>query len=56
VLLIAAFALGTTNRVWWKLAEYKLDVPPAWDGMAATQGTLYLTLSDGSVLCLGAKN
>ena len=38
-----------------KLAEYKLDVPPAWDGMAATQGKLYLSLSDGSVLCLGSK-
>jgi len=34
-----------------KLAEYKLDSPPAWDGMAATNGRLYLSTIDGEVLC-----
>lgn len=38
-----------------KLAEYKLDAPPAWDGMAATQGKLYISLNDGSLLCLGRR-
>jgi outer membrane protein assembly factor BamB len=34
-----------------KLAEYKLDAPPAWDGMAVTNGRLYLSLKDGRVVC-----
>ncbi|NQU25596.1 MAG: PQQ-binding-like beta-propeller repeat protein [Candidatus Nealsonbacteria bacterium] len=34
-----------------KLAEYKLDVPPVFDGMAAVAGRLYLTLKDGSIVC-----
>jgi hypothetical protein len=34
-----------------KLAEYKLDTPPAWDGMAAAEGRLYLSTSNGRVLC-----
>ena len=37
-----------------KLAELKLDVPPAWDGMVAARGRLYLSTTDGKVLCLGA--
>jgi outer membrane protein assembly factor BamB len=36
-----------------KLAEYKLDSPPAWDTMAAANGQLYLSTQDGSVLCFG---
>jgi len=35
-----------------KLAEYKLPAAPAWDGMAAARGKLYLSLKDGSVICL----
>ncbi len=35
-----------------KLAELKLDVPPAWDGMVAARGRLYLSTTDGKVLCL----
>jgi len=34
-----------------KLAQYKLDAPPAWDGMAAAAGRLYLATQDGSVHC-----
>jgi len=37
-----------------RLAEYKLDAPPAWDGMAAANGRLYLSTMDGKVLCLGS--
>jgi len=38
-----------------KLAEIRLDALPAWDGMAAAGGRLYLSRSDGSVVCLGGK-
>ncbi|MFC1497603.1 PQQ-binding-like beta-propeller repeat protein [Verrucomicrobiota bacterium] len=34
-----------------KLAEYKLDAPPVWDGMAAAADKLYISLKDGSVVC-----
>lgn len=34
-----------------KLAEYKLDSLPVWDGMAAANGRLYLAMKDGKVLC-----
>ncbi|MFH1918618.1 MAG: PQQ-binding-like beta-propeller repeat protein [Planctomycetota bacterium] len=36
-----------------KLTEYKLDAPPVFDGMAATDGRLYLALTDGSLLSFG---
>ena len=39
-----------------RLASLKLDSPPAWDGMAAADGRLYLTTMDGSVVCLGGEN
>lgn len=35
-----------------RLAEYPLDSPPVFDGMAAAQGRLYLVTLDGSVVCL----
>jgi outer membrane protein assembly factor BamB len=38
-----------------KLAEYDLDAPPAWDGMAAARGRLYLSTADGRVVCLGGR-
>jgi hypothetical protein len=38
------------------LAEYKLDAPPAWDGMIAARGNLYLALKNGTLLCLGAAD
>jgi len=34
-----------------KLAEYQLESVPAWDGMAAANGRLYLSTADGKVLC-----
>jgi len=38
-----------------KLAEYNLESPPVWDGMAAANGRLYLATNDGRVLCYSAK-
>ena len=34
-----------------KRAEYKLDALPAFDGMSAVQGKLFLALENGKVLC-----
>jgi len=36
-----------------KLAEYNLESPPVWDGMAAARGRLYLTTENGRLLCFG---
>jgi len=38
-----------------KLAEYKLEVLPAWDGMAAAYGKLYISNEDGSIECWSSK-
>jgi hypothetical protein len=38
-----------------KLAEYKLDALPVWDGMAAVEGQLFISTRNGSVVCFGAK-
>lgn len=35
------------------LAEYSLDAMPVWDGMAAAQGRLFLSLKNGQVVCYG---
>ena len=39
-----------------KLAEYPLDSPPVFDGMAAAAGRLFVSTVDGKVLCLGGKS
>jgi len=36
-----------------KRFEYPLDSPPAYDGLIVADGRVYLSLEDGSVLCLG---
>jgi hypothetical protein len=36
-----------------KLAEYRLDSLPAYDGLAAANKCLYLVTTDGKVLCYG---
>jgi outer membrane protein assembly factor BamB len=36
-----------------KLAEYKLESPPVFDGMAAANGRLYVSMKNGRILCLG---
>ena len=38
-----------------KIGEYALDSPPVWDGMAAANGRLYISLNDGRVLSLEGK-
>ncbi len=35
------------------LGEYKLPTLPVFDGMAAARGRLYLSLQDGTLLCMG---
>jgi hypothetical protein len=37
------------------LSEMTLSSMPVWDGMAAAQGKLYITLVDGSTVCLRAS-
>jgi len=39
-----------------KLAEYKLDILPAWDGMAAAYGRLFIVNQDGSIDCWGTDS
>ena len=34
-----------------KLSEHKLDGLPAWDGLIAARGRLYMTMRDGTVRC-----
>jgi hypothetical protein len=47
VLLAVSAANGQT------LAEYKLDAPPVFDGMAVANGRLYASLENGSVVSYG---
>jgi hypothetical protein len=35
------------------LADYELESPPVFDGMAAVQGRLYLSTKSGEVVCMG---
>jgi hypothetical protein len=37
-----------------KLAAYRLDSAPVFDGLAAANGRLFLSTLDGKVICLGA--
>jgi len=39
-----------------KLAEYKLDSPPVFDGMAAANNQLYLATENGKILCLAGRD
>jgi hypothetical protein len=34
-----------------KVAEYELGSPVVWDGMAAANGRLFMSTTDGSVVC-----
>ena len=36
-----------------KRAEYKLEHLPVFDGMAAAEGSLFIPLQDGSIVCMG---
>jgi hypothetical protein len=33
--------------------QYTLDAPPAWDGLAAANGQLFMVTQDGKVICFG---
>jgi len=46
--LLSAFDASTGE----KLAQYELEAPPVWDGMAAARARLYLSLSNGAVVCM----
>jgi hypothetical protein len=37
------------------LAEHRLDCPPTFDGMAAANGRLYISLEDGRLVCMGGE-
>jgi hypothetical protein len=49
VLLVLATGDGA------RLAEYRLDAPPEWDGMAAAYGRLVIACRDGRVRCYGGQ-
>ncbi|MHC4399588.1 MAG: outer membrane protein assembly factor BamB family protein [Planctomycetota bacterium] len=49
--VLAAYSVQTGEP----LAEYRLDVPPVFDGMAATVGRVYLATKDGRLLCFSGK-
>ncbi len=38
-----------------KLAEYRLDSPPAFDGLIAAGGRLYLSTLDGRIVCMSER-
>ncbi len=46
--LLAAFDASTGE----KLAQYELEAPPVWDGIAAARARLYLSLSNGAIICM----
>jgi len=49
--VLAAFAADDGE----KLAEYELPAPPVWDGMAAASGRLFISTSDGSIVCMKGR-
>ncbi len=61
--LLAPFE-GRTGGLLWavsardgaKLAELDLEAPPVFDGMAAADGRLFVSLSAGQVICLDKPN
>jgi hypothetical protein len=59
---LAAFEGRKGGRLWAvsaddgkKLAEYELDSPPVWDGMAAADGRLYVSMTDGTIACYASQ-
>jgi hypothetical protein len=38
-----------------KLSEYKMDSLPVWDGMAAANGSVFLSTIDGEIICFSGK-
>jgi outer membrane protein assembly factor BamB len=50
--LLAAFAAGDGG----KLSETTLPAPTVWDGIAAADGRLFVSTSDGKITCMGPAN
>ena len=44
--------VAVSSRDGKKLGETSLDVPPVFDGLIAAGGRLFVSLEDGSLLCL----
>ncbi|MHC4593314.1 MAG: outer membrane protein assembly factor BamB family protein [Planctomycetota bacterium] len=38
-----------------KLSEHKIPAIPVWDGMIAADERLYISLKDGTILCMGGR-
>ena len=58
--LSASYAGGHGGVLWTastkdgaKIAELKLAAPPVWDGLTAAHGQCFITLRDGTLMCLG---
>ncbi len=47
------WAVSTKNGA--RLAQYKLDSQPVFDGMAAADGRLYIAQKNGKVICMAGK-
>jgi len=47
--------LATAKATGEKLAEFELPSSPVFDGMIAANGRLFMSLTDGSVICLSGK-
>ncbi len=50
--LLAAF----DTRSGEKLAQYTLEASPVWDGIAAARTRLYLSLTNGAIICMDNKS
>jgi hypothetical protein len=37
------------------LTEQKLEAPPVLDGLIAARGKLYMSATDGTILCFGTR-
>jgi hypothetical protein len=48
-----ALLWAVSARYGKKLAEYRLDSPPVFDGMIAANGQIYISTQDGRLLCMG---
>ena len=38
-----------------KLAEYQLETLPVWNGMAAANEKIFISLKNGKLICMGGK-
>ena len=47
--------LGISAADGRQLVKYDLESPPAWDGLAAAGGCLFVSTVDGSVVCFGGR-